>query len=142
MNRQLETDDGSPQEAIFLWVMWSGFLLATIGEVALFVGALEHPAIAGETEAVLSVGWPALTTALAMIGAAVAVKRFELGGGGIPTALMTWLPFKAVAISGLITYSLHPGGGAHWLFLIAFAVGMAAYNPGRFRVTGPAVGAD
>lgn len=123
--------------AVLFWFLWVGFGLATAGEVVLFtmMGS-------GEGHGSGAVGQlPASQFAIvgfftvAMVLLAATVKHLEFGGGGLPTAIFTWVLLKGVAITGLVVYQLASNHAYYWPFLGIFAVGMLLANPRSFRTS-------
>lgn len=119
---------------VLFWVLWGGLGFATVGEVVLFtlMGAGAH----GSEE----VGQLPLSQfvvvgviCLTMVGLAALVKVREVGGGGLATAMISWMLLKSVAISGLVVYQLAHNSAYYWPFLVVFGLGMAVLNPTAFE---------
>lgn len=122
---------------VLFWFLWVGLGLATAGEVVLFTmmgSGVAHGADAvGQLPASQFTIVGLLTVAMVVLAATV--KRLEIGGGGLPTAIFTWVLLKGVAITGLVVYQLASNHAYYWPFLGIFAVGMLLANPGSFRTT-------
>ena len=61
------------------------------------------------------------------------VTARRIGGGGMATALISWMLGKSVAITGLVAYQLAGSHVYFWPFLGVFALVMATMNPTRFE---------
>lgn len=126
------------------WILWAGLGAATAGEVVLFM--FMDPSGAHGPQAVGTLPLSQLVVvgslSVLMFVAAAATKHFRIGGGGFPTALMTWALLKGIAIAGLVVYQLADHHTYYWPFVAAFAIGMALANPARFDREGEAGGEE
>jgi len=116
------------------WILWGGSGAATAGEVALFT-LMRAPGADPATSGALPGSQLAVVALLAgvMVVLAGCTKGFRLGGGGFPTALVTWALLKGVAIAGLVVFQLAESYLYYGPFLAAFAAGMLLANPTRFE---------
>lgn len=107
--------------------MWGGILFAVAGESILFVLA---DAGGGPT---VNLGWTsfALSTGWAIAAASIAGFTWWTAwpGEGLPTALVTWMFLKSLAITGLIVH--HLGASLPWVlpFFGVFVLGMTISRP-------------
>ena len=121
---------------VLMWALWSGLGVATLGEILLFV-SMDAAETAGRT--IEGIGIPAgQLTVVASLSALMVVLAFlakakEVGGGGLPTAMISWMLVKSVGISGLVVYQLANNHVLYWPFLGVFIIGMLIFNPTRFQ---------
>ena len=129
------TDDPEQYEQggveVLLWVIWGGLGVASVGEIGLFVMMGGNGGSGGSLPpaqlAVVGVFTSIMLSLVALVNAR------EIGGGGAPTAMISWMLLKAIAITGLVVYQLADRHLYYWPFFGVFIIGLAILNPRRFR---------
>jgi hypothetical protein len=134
-------DAEEPQDSdLLLWIFWVSLWLAVGGEIALFMLAdvgSRSTQVAGSLERMGTIQTATLAgIAVTMTTLSALVFWRRIGGGGMATALISWMLGKSVAITGLVAYQLAGSHVYFWPFLGVFALVMATMNPTRFEAPG------
>ena len=126
-------DDVAQQEQrerrILLWFFWLGIVSVTAGELV-FVSLMETGA-SGESASMLHLAF-LVGVVGGLVGAVWATNHWEVGGGGLSTALISWMLAKAIVIMGFAALFLI---GTWWpsiAFVTVFATIMVLLRPGKF----------
>jgi hypothetical protein len=131
-------DGEEPQDSdLLLWIFWISLWMAVGGEIALFMLAdvgSRSTQVAGSLHRMTTVQTATLIgIALTMTTLSAVVFWKRLAGGGMATALISWMLGKSVAITGLVAFQLAGSHVYFWPFLGVFAGVMLVMNPTQFE---------